>query len=159
MQTLVVGCGLRPKPGAVNLDKFPLPGVDVVFDLNKIDLDRGWGFPPVKEFENETYDHIEAEDVLEHVRDMVAVFNELGRVLKIGGTIWIRGPHYKYPEALWDDPTHLRAFTLRTFAGWCKGTYDEAHYGYYFHQGKLLFEMLQQQEVNKGLEVTMKRIQ
>lgn len=159
MMELIVGCGLRPKPGAVNLDKFPLPGVDVVFDLDGIvpfNERPRWRheYLPYDDYE---FDRIEAEDVLEHVRDMVTVFNELGRVLKVGGIIWIRGPHWRYSEALWNDPTHLRAFTERTFMGWVEGTYDWEHYGYYFHQGKLAFKLLSQIEKNKGLEITLER--
>src|SRR5262245_24866501 len=117
---LNLGSGLRPKPreeGWVNLDKFQLPGTDLVFDLDTI------GRPhllthTILPFHNEQFSYIHAEDVLEHVSDIVAVVNELWRVLQPGGTLWIRGPDARYPEQVWADPTHRRAFALRSFDGW-----------------------------------------
>lgn len=160
MKTLVVGCGLRPKPGCVNLDAVALPGVDVVFDLNRIGRiikltgsPMDWDLRPTAlPFDNDEFDRVEAEDVLEHVEDPVAVVQELGRVLRIGGTLWVRGPD---AEAVWDDITHKRAFSERTFDGFCAGTYDEKHYGYY--HGPLKFKMIEKRHKNRGWEYTMER--
>ncbi len=180
MSTLIVGCGRKIKAGCVNLDCFTpeqlglsgfvrtVPedrylastwkredGTEFVqFDLNVIKNSQWHSLP----FKTEEFSRVDAEDVLEHCLGIVPVVNELGRVLKIGGILWIRGPHWNHPEAIWDDPTHLRAFTPRTFAGWVEGSYDYQHYGYYMHQGKVAFKQLDIREVNRGLEITLERI-
>jgi SAM-dependent methyltransferase len=143
---LVVGCGRRPKAGAVNLDMVAGPGVDVVFNL---DLIPSMHLP----FVDDTFDVVEAEDVLEHVIDMVAVVQELGRVLKPGGTLWVRGPHCNYPEQVWADPTHRRAFAPRTFDNFDPETYDGRLYGHYF--GPVKFRVVSKREYNKGMEYTL----
>lgn len=145
-KTLVVGCGFNPQPGAVNLDKFPLKGVTIVHDLDT---------PIPLPFANGTFDRIDARDVLEHVQDIVRVVNELWRVLRIGGTLWIRGPDCRYPEQGWADPTHRRLFSPRSFDGWDRSTYDGKHYGYYFHQDKCFFKIVERIERNKGREYTL----
>lgn len=157
-RTLIVGCGLRPMKGAVNLDKYDLPGVTCKFDLNIISS-MAWtalsGRSASLPFADDYFERIEAEDVLEHVDDIVAVVNELGRVLKVGGVLWIRGPDSRYPEQVWADPTHKRAFAVRSFDGWDRSTYDGKHYGYYFHQNKVFFKVTGIVERNKGLEFTL----
>lgn len=143
MNKLVVGCGRKIKSGAINLDKQAMPGVDVVHDLEVVP------YP----FDSNTFDMIEAEDVLEHVTDLVAVMEELGRILKVGGTLWIRGPHCNYPEQVWADPTHKRAFAPRSFDNWDPDTYDGRNYGHYF--GTVKFRVMDYKEVNKGMEYTL----
>lgn len=166
-KVLIVGCGNRPKPGAVNLDMIPLPGVDIVYDLNLLGkqlkfvtgmhammASRGAGYTKHHlPFDRDTFDRIEAEDVLEHVDDLVTVVEELGRVLKPGGVLWIRGPHCNYPEQVWADPTHKRAFAPRSFDNFDPETYDGQRYGHYF--GKIKFRVIERKEVNKGMEFTL----
>lgn len=144
-KVLIVGCGNRPRGGAVNLDVCLLPGVDVVHDLDS------FPYP----FEDESFDSIEAEDVLEHVVHFVAVVNELGRILKKGGKLWVRGPHCNYPEQVWADPTHLRAFAPRTFDNFDPDTRDGKLYGHYF--GTVKFKVLERREVNKGMEYLLEK--
>lgn len=153
MNILIVGCGLRPRKGSavdsyVNLDKYPLSGVDIIHDLD---------CPIPLPFPDGMFDRVEAEDVLEHVTDIVTVVNELGRVLKIGGILWIRGPDCRYPEQGWADPTHKRLFAPRSFDGWDRTTHDGKHYGYYFHQGKIFFRIASKVDRNKGIEYTLIR--
>lgn len=172
MKTLVVGCGLHPKPGCVNLDRVALPGVDVVFDLEGIEKVDSRGFtswegdldsPHYQEyqgrwlgrvpFRNGYFDRVEAEDVLEHVNDPIAVVQELGRVLRPGGVLWVRGPD---AEWVWHDLTHKRAFSERSFDGFCPDTYDGKHYGFY--HGSARFRMLKKEHVNHGWEYTMEKL-
>src|SRR4051812_122639 len=149
-RTLVVGCGMKPKAGCVNLDCVKLPGVDVVMDLNAITAEwtnyaNGIGelattpngrFIP---FPSNHFDRIEAEDVLEHVDNPIAVVQELGRVLKPEGILWIRGPDYRFGEIVWADLTHKRAFALRSFSGFDPETFDGKHYGHY--HGPIKFKL------------------
>lgn len=141
---LNVGCGLRPLKNAINLDLFPLPGVDVIRDVQE-------RLP----FADAVFDKVIAEDVIEHVRDPIRVVQELGRVLVTGGTLWIRGPDGRYPEIVWADLTHKRAFAPRTFDGFDPETHDGRLYGYY--HGAIKFKRVKVDEKNKGLEFTLIR--
>lgn len=148
---LNIGCGPRPKTEKewVNLDKFNLPGVDIVHDLEV------FPYP----FADGTFNEICAEDVLEHVHDIVAVMAELWRIMEVGGKLWIRGPHAKYPENLWKDPTHVRAFTPESFDYWDPSTYYGKTSGYYV-QPKVFncFTVTDRREHNMGMEFTLIKI-
>lgn len=109
MRRLNVGCGRDVRRGWVNLDRAPLPGVDVVHDLDAGPLP----------FENDCFDEVLCRDVLEHV-DLLAAMRELHRVLRPGGRLRIRVPHFT-SRNVWDDPTHRRAFALSTFDAFVAG--------------------------------------
>ncbi len=185
-KVLVVGCGMRPKPYAVNLDcvdilllqsspafrdisvagpaTIPSDLFDgktwyVQFDLDRINP-RIWNDPEARiplPFPSESFDRVEAEDVLEHVERPIDVMQELGRVLKVGGRLWIRGPDYRFGEIVWADLTHKRAFAPRTFDGFDPTTYDGKNYGF-FH-GPIKFKIIERAvEKNMGLEWILEKI-
>lgn len=157
MSTLIIGCGKRPRPDCINLDRIHLHGVDTVFDLNFIGKkDRvGQVCTDGMPYLDAMFERVEAEDVLEHVDDIVAVVNDIWRVLKPEGILWVRGPDARYPEQVWADPTHKRAFAHRSFNGWDRSTHDGKEYGHYFHCGFAFFKVLKVVEKNKGLEYTL----
>lgn len=115
---LVLGCGALPRkptaewPEVVNLDMLALPGVDVVWDLNN--------FP--WPFEDETFDSVEADNVLEHLDDVVRAMEETHRVLKLrrenndpglfACTVPLAGTYNHFT-----DVTHKRGFTGGSFDG------------------------------------------
>jgi len=103
---LNLGCGSRmvADQPAVNVDKRPGPGVNVVHDLNE----RPWPF------EDGQFEKCQAEDILEHLGDLTASMEEIWRVLEPGGLVWIRGPHHLGLNAV-ADPTHKRAFNEYSF--------------------------------------------
>jgi SAM-dependent methyltransferase len=140
LRILVAGCGKRPQPGAVNLDCVAMPGVDVVHDLD------AFPYP----FADEEFDKVEAEDVIEHLNNPIQAVQEFGRILKVGGTLWVRGPDGNYPDAIWDDLTHKRAFGHRSFSGFDPETYDGRNYGHY--HGPIKFKLVRVTEKNRGLE-------
>lgn len=165
MKTLIVGCGLKPKTGCVNLDKVALPGVDCVFDLDAIQqsdsefcianpgkVESAINVGRVLPFFDSTFDRIEAEDVLEHCERPIDVVQDLGRVLKTDGVLWIRGPD---DTMVWHDLTHKRAFSERTFDGFDPETYDGKHYGHYY--GSVKFKMLEKKLINHGWEYWLKK--
>jgi ubiquinone/menaquinone biosynthesis C-methylase UbiE len=81
----------------INQDIINEPGIDIVSPLNKI---------PV---EDEYFDSILCNAVLEHVSNPVEVINELYRVLKKGGYIYLAVP-FMQPEHL--SPTDYQRYTI-----------------------------------------------
>jgi SAM-dependent methyltransferase len=108
-QRLNLGCGLDIRPGYVNVDVAPLPGVDVVHDLNELPL-------PLRDA---AFDEVLCKDVLEHL-DYVPLLREIHRVLRPGGRLLVESPHFTsraYPL----DPTHRHAFSVGTFEFFVSG--------------------------------------
>ena len=101
---LDLGCGARKTPGAFGIDASPLPGVDLVHDL----LDRPYPLP------ESSADEVVLHHVLEHFTDPLPVMEEVWRVIRPGGRVRIRTPHYSGRYA-WNDPTHRRAFSSESF--------------------------------------------
>ena len=60
MKILHIGCGKNKRTGAVGVDVLPLDGVDLVHDLNRTP------YP----FNNNEFDLVVAEHVLEHLDDL-----------------------------------------------------------------------------------------
>jgi SAM-dependent methyltransferase len=64
-------------------------------------------------FEDESFDGVVMKDVLEHVGDPVAVVEEVRRVLRRGGKVFASSPDAQ--RWVWDDYTHRRPFTRKSF--------------------------------------------
>ncbi len=103
MMKLNLGCGNDIKKGWINLDISGASDVDVVHDLNKIPLP----------FENEKFDIVLCNDVLEHV-DYHPLINDIHRILKSGGLLIIRVPHFT-SKSNYGDPTHINQFSTKSF--------------------------------------------
>ena len=108
---LNLGCGRDIRAGWVNVDLHPHDERVTALDLDSV--------APMP-FADGSFQHIEAQDILEHVQDMVRVMSECRRILCEGGTLQVRGPHYT-SRNLHTDPTHLRAFSSETFAWFVGG--------------------------------------
>jgi SAM-dependent methyltransferase len=104
MKTLDFGCGQQKTPGSIGVDVRPLPGVDVVCDLER------FPYP----FATDSIAVIYMNHVLEHLDNPVRVLTELWRVCEHGAKVHIRVPHCTGPLA-WRDPTHKRSFTSESF--------------------------------------------
>lgn len=137
---LNIGCGKKIDPNYINLDMVKMPGVDVVHDLEI------FPYP----FADDSLEEIKAIDVLEHVNNIIGIMDELWRILQPGGKLFIRGPHAAYPLQAWRDPTHRRLFVPGTFDNWDPDTRDGKNYGFYFSKAK--FKILEEREVNMGME-------
>lgn len=114
---LNLGCGPHIEPGMVNVDIVPLPGVDVVTDL-----DQPWPWL------DDSVAYIVASHLFEHVDNPVRFMAEAHRVLAPDGVLDIRVPYYKHIFA-YSDPTHKRFCTELTFDYWIKGEPLHESYG------------------------------
>jgi len=105
---LNLGCGNHKLPGFINIDISPKCKPDVVQDL----MSFPWAF------EDNSVEHIVAKDVLEHVgstpKDFIDVLKEMYRVSKNGAVWEVQFPHHRCDIA-YDDPTHVRILTQKTF--------------------------------------------
>ena len=98
-----------------NGDKAGYEGIDrIVFT----DLEDN---PTLAEIEEETFDLIILNHVIEHLRNGEALLNSLHRKLRPGGMIYVETPDIatlNYPSAIgfmnfYDDPTHQRVYEVR----------------------------------------------
>lgn len=99
-QILDVGCGSAKTPGAVGLDVSAETDADIVHDLDV--------FPyPI---EDDSFDQILLQDVIEHVAEPIGVFEELHRIARPGARVQLRTPHFSSVLA-YGDPTHRHYFS------------------------------------------------
>ncbi len=127
---LNVGCGRDIKPGWTNLDSVDLPGVNVVCDVEKLPLP----------FEDNEFDVIQCQDIFEHI-EYIPVFRDLHRVLKKGGLMIIRVPHFT-SRRNFNDPTHKKMFSIRTFEYFIKNSRAGRDYYFNFHFEKLIYSRI-----------------
>lgn len=116
---LNLGSGNDIKKGWINLDKFPLKNIDVVHDLEVLPL-------PFKDGE---FDEVLCQDILEHL-DYIPLLKEIHRILKIGGKLTVRVPHFSSKNNF-IDPTHKKMFSINTFSFFSHGHFAKAR-EYYF---------------------------
>jgi len=104
MKILDLGCGKRKLAGAIGTDISPDSDADVVHDLNK------FPYP----FSDGEFDRVHADNVIEHLDDVIKVLEELHRITKSGAEIKIIVPFFRSHYAF-IDPTHRHFFTVRSF--------------------------------------------
>jgi len=105
MKILDLGCGNKKFPGAIGIDINPLSDADVIHDLNKLP------YP----FKDSVFDEIIADNVIEHLDDVIKSMEELSRISKPGARIKIIVPYFRSRWA-YIDPTHRHHFTVESFA-------------------------------------------
>jgi len=97
---LDVGCGSAKRRGAVGLDVSPETDADIVHDLDQ------FPYP----LEDQSFDQVVMQDVIEHLRQPVKVLEELHRVLRPRGRLHLRTPHFSSALA-YGDPSHEHYFS------------------------------------------------
>lgn len=119
---LHLGCGRNVLAGWTNLDTHPLPGVDVVFDLDQC---RSTALP----FPDDTVDEMLASHVIEHLTQPLPFMQELHRIAKPGASAIFRVPYGSSDDA-YEDPTHVRPYFMKSFGYFAQPFYWRADYGY-----------------------------
>lgn len=100
-----LGCGKVRIPGSIGVDRVIIKNyVDKVHDLNKIP------YP----FKTGSIDEIHFYHVLEHLDKPIEKLEEIHRILKPGGVLYMRVPHFSSMGAF-TDLTHVRPFGYQSF--------------------------------------------
>ncbi|MCX6779020.1 MAG: methyltransferase domain-containing protein [Candidatus Magasanikbacteria bacterium] len=81
---LNLGCAGYKKEGYINVDWDPAVQPDVIHDLNK------FPYP----FADNFFGVVEADHVLEHLEKVFPAMNEIHRLLKPGGKLIVKVPHF-----------------------------------------------------------------
>jgi ubiquinone/menaquinone biosynthesis C-methylase UbiE len=103
-----LGCGPKKTQGALGVDHFPYPGVDVVFDLNK--------FPwPLND---NLFETVYASHVIEHINFIPEFMREIHRISKHQADVHIITPHFSSLDS-WKDPTHRWHLSMEWYAVFC----------------------------------------
>ncbi len=127
MEILDIGCGNNKKhPEAVGIDFSSYSAAEVIHDLNT------FPYP----FKDDRFDLVYMVSILEHLDNVYKVMEEVWRITKDGGKIIIFSPT-RFSSALYDDPEHKRAFTLRSFDYFIKGTKS-----YRYEKSKVCFKKI-----------------
>jgi SAM-dependent methyltransferase len=101
---LDLGCGKKKYPGSIGLDISPDTDADVIHDMNKTP------YP----FEDNTFDFVYMDNIIEHVNDIIEVMEEVYRITKNGAKVKIIVPYFRSLYAF-IDPTHKHFFTTMSF--------------------------------------------
>lgn len=110
-----IGCGKSRIPGSIGMDRAEIPDfVDVVHDLDNVP------YP----FDRNYADEIHFYHVLEHLDNPVEKLEEIHRILKPGGLLFMRVPHFSSNGAF-TDITHKRPFSYFSFDVFEEGAYHD----------------------------------
>ena len=114
-----LGCGKSKTEGYIGVDRFKLPGVDIVADLNK-------PFP----FEDNYVDILYACHSLEHLDDMKHIMSEIFRISKHMSIIYILAPysHTSLNEANFYHKLCFNEDTFRLFSNEEDSLIDKEEY-------------------------------
>lgn len=108
---LNMGCGFRKLEDHWNVDISPKCNPDQVLDFDV----TPWPY------EDNFFENITASNILEHLgqnpRVFTEIIKEMYRVSKDGASWFIQIPHHRC-DVFFDDYTHVRALTEKTFKMW-----------------------------------------
>jgi len=103
---LELGCGPRKRhPEAVGIDMLEYAGVDIVGDIVSV----------LRSFPDGSIANVYSYHCLEHLPDLGAVVEQLGRIMVASARLKIVVPHFANPY-YYSDSTHRQPFGLYTFS-------------------------------------------
>lgn len=118
-----LGCGNKKSAGEIGVDIIATPLVDIVTDLNHYPLP----------FEDNSVDIVRSSHAFEHLDDLIALMEDIHRMLKPGGLLEFTVPHVSNID-FFRDPTHKHSFTLGTMDYFVRGmkpiAYTEVEFEY-----------------------------
>lgn len=143
-KVLNFGCGksVYKSENVVNLDVVAHEGVNVVVSDNKLP------------FENDTFDFIIANHVMEHVPNWFESFKEMARILKPGGTIEIWIPPVSSDSAF-TYRDHINRIGIHSFAG-TKTMWRSGHNLSSEHEKATLGDVARLEVINVGKRPAVK---
>ncbi len=142
-----LGCGLMKQPGFVGADRFPLPGVDVVLDLDQ----------PLP-FTTSSVDLVVACHSLEHVQDLAATMREVYRVCKPGAQLCILAP-YSHQGINHANPYHKQNFNEHTPRFWTASTQAGVDPAEYVHPHALYWGLSESDHSHPNIDLRCVRME
>lgn len=136
MKKLIVnlGCGKTRIPGSIGVDVSSIEDyVDIVHDLDSSP------YP----FKDNSVDEIHMYHVLEHLHEPLKKMEEVHRILKTNGKLYLRVPHFSSMGAF-SDITHIRPFGYTSF-----DIFEEKDLHHYYNS--VDFKILKKQIKYSGL--------
>lgn len=106
MLKIDLGCGPSKQPGFLGVDRFSLPGVDIIADLDA-----------TLPFASNSVDLVYASHSLEHVGDLMHTMQEIYRVCKHNAQLCIVAP-YSEQKLNAANPYHKHVFNEHTPRFW-----------------------------------------
>lgn len=116
-----LGCGSATPSGFIGLDRFQLPGVALIANLDR----------PLP-FADNSVDLVLASHSLEHVHDLLATMREVYRVCRHGAQVCIVAPYAQMGLNL-ANPFHKQAFNEHTPRFWTSSITSPIDVAEYFH--------------------------
>jgi SAM-dependent methyltransferase len=108
--TLNLGSGKDWKDECLNADILPRVNPDWLVDISKVEfgqkIDTRFGQVVINKG---MFERVIANDVLEHIPDLVSAMTNIKDLLCTNGEFHISVP-YELSLGAWQDPTHVRAF-------------------------------------------------
>lgn len=96
-RVLDLGCGRSKLRGSVGIDYAGAADADIRHDLNI------YPYPPA----DNSFDAVVMRNFIEHVADVVKLMEEVHRIVRPGGDVFITTPHFSSVYS-YQDPTHIR---------------------------------------------------
>jgi len=137
IKKLNIGCGFNKMPDAINLDIDTRCNPDMLFDVTD-------GLP----WDDNTFDEVHADHVLEHIFDFETVLIDIHRVLKLNGMLYASVPLWPSGVAI-AGVGHVRQFLPESFMMYCNPRWYQPKTHPCDYQG--LFE-LEKAVAHKGME-------
>ena len=116
-RTVDLGCGRDKIAGAVGVDFAGNAEADVRHDLDS------YPYP----FADGSFEAVVLRNVIEHVRNVVGLMEEIHRIGRAGADVFITTPHFSSLYS-YQDPTHLRHLALESLDYF---TADTKHSNFY----------------------------